>query len=217
MPKKLPTILELGTRADNVTFRMFCSDFQVAQNVPSGGFSPGSWNVWSQASGSPWYVVTSVDMINTNVDGGLSTTYFNQQPLHTVQILDRLGNFSDTAFSLQQLLLDLDNAALQSVPTFEGIPDRVQSILESYFVQLWSAAAKEYGAPLIAPTAVPHTTADASQIQMTSFERQASPYKDANGDIVPNPTPGQLAMTTLDRLYMTKNAPLPPPRHIPRN
>ncbi|KAH7131461.1 hypothetical protein B0J13DRAFT_642157, partial [Dactylonectria estremocensis] len=212
LPKDLPLILELGNSANNATFRMFCSDFQVIQNTPRGGWvQKGSWDVWAQQPGSPWYVQTTVDLVNADLDKELNTPYFLQHPDQQAQILSQLKNLSSTAFSLQQLLFDLDSAVMETVPTFVGIPagSNAQDVLQKSFVSIYSVAAKNYGEPLLAVTAVAQDTPDPSQIQMTSFEREVSQYRDTNGNIMPNPTPDQVAVTTLDHLCMTNSNPFP--------
>ncbi|KPM44923.1 hypothetical protein AK830_g1610 [Neonectria ditissima] len=207
--ENLPLILELRDGAQGVIFRMFCSDFQIIQNIKGDGDIQASWNVWSQQSGSPVYVETVVDLVNADLDKELSTPYFDQNPAQKATIRSQIENMSDSAFSLQQLLLDLDNAALQSAPSFKGIPDTVQSIVEEYFVGLYIQSVKNYGQPLISITPVPDTTTDPSSIQMTSFDRVVNRFKDANGAAIDDPSPEQLAMTTLDHLCMTNNLPLP--------
>lgn len=211
LPADLPPVVTLGNSANNVTFNMFCSELEVIQNMPGAWGTAGSWNVWSQPSGSPWYIETTVDLTNSDLDNELNTAYFNQHPKQQKAILAQLENMSSTAFSLQQLLFDLDNAVLQTVPTFEGIPpsSNAQYVLETSFVNCYSTAAKNYGEPLVAVTAVVQGTVNPSQIQMTSFEREVSQYMDSTGNVVQNPTPEQAAVTTLDNLCMINNDPFP--------
>lgn len=209
LPTDLLPIVELGNSANNVTFRMYCAEFQVVQNVPGGGFPGqlGSWNVWSQSSGTPWYAETHVDLTVADLDKDLNTPYFQQRPDQRTQILNRLNNLSSTAFSLQQLLMDLDNAIMQTLPVMVGVPSGSPAavIVERTFVDVYSTAAQQNGSPLLALTAVAQNVPDPSQIQMTSFERQVSQYKDATGAVIPNPTAAQAAVTTLDHLCMIDN------------
>lgn len=69
MPKAMPPIVDLGSSANNVRFNLFCSEFQVIQNSPPSGFGgQGSWNVWSQPSGTPWYFSTTVNLVYKDLD-----------------------------------------------------------------------------------------------------------------------------------------------------
>ncbi|KAJ3533320.1 hypothetical protein NM208_g8041 [Fusarium decemcellulare] len=211
---KIPPIVELRDSAQDVIFRMFCSELQVAYGLNS---SSPSWNVWSQQPGSPCYAETVVDLKNADLDKELNTAYFNQNPDLKTAMQTHIENMSDTAFSLQQLLFDLDSVVLQTNPSFVGVPDNVRSVLEQYFVTFYIDAAKSAGEPLIAITPVPQDTPDPSPLQMTSFERQVSKYKDANGDAFQSPTPEQAAMSTLDHICMTGGTPLPDYTPFPWN
>lgn len=185
---------------------MYCSEFKIVQNVI--GPSP-NWTVWNQQPGSPCYAETLVDLVNDDLDKELNTPYFSQRPGLQANMKGHIENISDTAFSLQQLLFDLDNAALQTAPSFVGVPTAIQSILEEYFVGLYVNSAKNYGQPLIAMTAVPDDTLDGSALQITHFDRVVSPYKDVNGAVIRNPTRKQSDMATLDHLCMVGGKPLP--------
>lgn len=212
LPKELPLIGELGNSANNVIFRMFCSDLQVIQNTPHTGWGGnGSWDVWSQPSGSPWYVETRADLVNEDLDKELNTPYFNAHADQKCQILAQLENLSSTEFSLQQLLLDMDNAVMQTLPTFQGVPagSTAETTLQKSFISLYSTATKNYGEPLIAVTAVSQTIPDPSQLKMTAFERQVNVLKDGRDVPIQNPTPDQVAVTTLDHLCMVNNNAMP--------
>lgn len=67
--------------------------------------------------------------------------------------------------------------------------------------------------PPIAVAVVVPDTPDPSQIQMTSFQRQISPLRNVDESLIPNPTPAQTPVTTLDYLCMINNnsAPASPP------
>ncbi|KAF5010837.1 hypothetical protein FDECE_3010 [Fusarium decemcellulare] len=211
---EIPPIVELRDSAQDVIFRMFCSELQVVYGLNS---SSPSWNVWSQQPGSPCYAETVVDLKNADLDKELNTAYFNQNPDLKAAMQTHIENMSDTAFSLQQLLFDLDSVVLQTNPSFVGVPDNVRSVLEQYFVSFYIDAAKSAGEPLIAITPVPQDVPDPSPLQMTSFERQVSKYKDANGHAFESPTPKQAAMSTLDHICMTGGAPLPDYTPFPWN
>ncbi|KAK1691104.1 hypothetical protein BDP55DRAFT_627769 [Colletotrichum godetiae] len=206
MPKQLPPVLELGKINGKSLFRMFCSEFQVIQNTPSDGkTSKGTWNVWVQPSGSPWYIETAVDLLNSGLDRNLESPYFNQHPELKENLKAQIDSLSaNTTFSLQQTLLDLENAAMHSALDFVGIPaeSHVLAILQENFVKIYTKATKNYGQPVLAVSAVSQNNSDLSQLRMTSFELGISPYK-LNGVVVNNPNPQESAVTTLNYLCMT--------------
>ncbi|KAK1622870.1 hypothetical protein BDP81DRAFT_410996 [Colletotrichum phormii] len=209
MPKELPPVLELGKRDGKSLYRMFCSEFQVIQNTPSGGSSAnGSWNVWNQPSGSPWYIETAVGIVNSDLDWGLETPYFNHRPELKGRLKSQFNYLpSSRSYSLQQTFMDLENAAHHSAPNFVGIPasSPVQEILQKNFVDLYSQAVKSYGQPILAVAAVAADHPDPSQLQVTSCEVGISRYKDSNAWVINNATPEQSAAATLNHLCMTNN------------
>ena len=140
----------------------------------------------------------------------LDTPYLNSHPDIKQQLANQLMNMSSSAFSLQQLVFDLDNAALQAVPTFEGIPrgSNADIILQKAFVSIYSASAKSHGLPLIAVTAVAQSY-DRSQLHLTGYERQVSQLKDEQGVVIQNPTSLQRSATTLDYLCAVNGNTLP--------
>ncbi|KAK4460579.1 hypothetical protein QBC42DRAFT_332263, partial [Cladorrhinum samala] len=203
-PTDLPPVVTLGANPGNVAFNMFCSQFQIIQNSPPSGFgkkpSPGHWKVWSQPPGTPWYVETKVDLVVQDLDQELQTPYFLANPALTTQLKKQLLNLSNTAFSLQQLAFDLDNALLQTLPTFGNISQgsNAMDMLQKSFIALYSTSAKNQGLPLVAVTAVSESVTDASQLQLAAYTRGVSPLQDASGVQIANPTPLQASVTTLD-------------------
>ncbi|KAJ2988001.1 hypothetical protein NUW58_g4211 [Xylaria curta] len=209
----LPGIVSLAKGTKAVEFNMYFSEITVVQNNPPSGWGgTGHWNVWAQPSGQPWYLTTIVDVLISDIDKQLSSTYFQQHPDEKAALISRLSGLESTgtAFSLQQLLFDLDNAALQGEVRFEGIPDGnpARSLVEEATLKLYTSYAKEQGKPLLALVALPHVE-DESQLKLTGIERQVSFLKDSTGQELKDPTPEQLAVTTLDYLCATDGHPLP--------
>jgi hypothetical protein len=209
---KLPApIVELGNSANNVSFNMYCSDVTVISFHPPGGYNDeGTWTWYSQPSGTPWYVTTRTDLTSENLDKTLNTPYFNNNPEQKKQLLARLNNLSGSAFSLQQLLFNLDSAVAQTTPKFVGVNDEeAEYLLGIGFVKLWSDQAKEQGLPLIGVTAVAQSP-DGSPLRLTSLTRYVSPVLDPNtGAIIRNPTPLEISATTLNYLCATNGHRLP--------
>lgn len=211
MPKAMPPIVDLGSSANNVTFNLFCSEFQIIQNNPSSGFGgTGSWNVWSQPSGAPWYFSTTVNLVYKDLDNTLNTPYSNNHPQEKQALLKQLQNISSGTFSLQQLLFDFDTAALQSVPTIAGLgpSSNAALILTKSFVNRYFASVREHGEPVLSVHAVANAP-DGSSLRLTGMERDVGQFVDGNGVAVPNPTPEQKQVVTLDYLCAANSNPLP--------
>ncbi|CAN9347874.1 unnamed protein product [Alternaria sp. RS040] len=208
---KLPApIVTLGNSANNVIFNIYCSDVSVIVFRPPGGYNKGSWKWYSQPSGTPWYVTTRTDITSENLDKTLNTPYFNNNPEQKKQLLARLNNLSGSAFSLQQLLFNLDSAVAQTVPSFVGVDDKeANHWLSLCFADLWAAESKEQGLPLVGVTAVAQYP-DGSPLRLTGLTRYVSPVLDpSTGAIIKDPTPLEVSATTLNYLCATGRHPLP--------
>jgi hypothetical protein len=221
-PKDL-TIVDLGSSANNVRFNLYCSELTIIQNTPAGGFSKkGSWKVWSQPSRKPWYFSTTVNLVYKDLDSKLNTPYFNNHPEEKQKILAQLNNLGDAAFSLRQLLFDLDNAALESLPKIEGLEDGsdAQSVLDRSFLRVYFDQAREHGEPVLsvhAEISNPNPsrlvlTASQAQVDLfhlTATEREVCRFVDGNGVPVEHPAPEQVKIATLAYLCAVNNHPLP--------
>ena len=211
LPKDLPApVVVLGQHANTVIFNMYCSEFTVIQNAPPGGFvSTGVWSVFSQPPGHPWYVQTKVDLVVKDLNTNLDTPYFRANPEKQKAISDQLLNMSGSAFSLQQLVYDFDNAFLESSPKIEGIAagSNAEAVLQKSFISGYSDNAKKNGQPLVSVHAVAQPT-DNSQLILRAFERQVNPLRDDLGFIA-RPTAAQESVTTLSYLCAVTKNPLP--------
>ncbi|KAL1954205.1 hypothetical protein VTO42DRAFT_1523 [Malbranchea cinnamomea] len=165
-PKDLPPVVTLGGSATNVLFNLLCSDACRHSRLAS---------IW----------------FRRYKDKGLNTPYLNNHPDIQAQLRDALQNFSGTAFSLKQLLFDMDSAVLQTTPTFHGIPpgSNADTILQKSFVSIYAKHAKDHG---------------------LATRKCVSPLRDNNG-VITNPTAAQRAATTLDYLCAVNNHRLPGP------
>jgi hypothetical protein len=208
LPKDLPPVVVLGNSANNVLFRMYCSQFSVVQNSPPDGFDSdsGTWSVWhqptGQASSQPWSVETSVNLVVEDLDRNLANSqHFKDHPVEKANLLASLNNLGATAFSLQQLVLDLENAIMQTLPRLGGSlkGSDVEALLTKYFVSVYWDNAKQIGQPLISVHAVSDSP-DASQLQMTSFERAVSQMVDGKGFVIQDPSALEKDVTTLNFL-----------------
>ncbi|KUJ14019.1 uncharacterized protein LY89DRAFT_784831 [Mollisia scopiformis] len=213
----LDPILTLGNSTNNVLFNMYCSELSVIQNTPGSWGDDGQWNIFNQPYGTPWYIQTRVDLIMPPLPIDLSNPYFSNHPDQKAALLAQLEqmSISGLTFSLQQLLLDLENSTLETPPSFSGIPlGPARTILESTFRDVYAVNASNHGAPILSIAAIPSDVPDTSSLQMTSFQRQVSQQKDAAGNVLPIPLDPTLKSeqedaSTLDFVCMTQNRSLP--------
>ncbi|PZX54004.1 hypothetical protein [Algoriphagus chordae] len=211
LPKDLPKVIQLGNAANNVGFNLLCSQFTVIQNSPPSGFgSAGTWNVWSQPANKSWHFSTRVNLVYKDLDSELNTPYFNNHPKKKQALINQLKNLNSGAFSLQQLLFDLDNAAIQSIPTINGIESGsdAEYVITKSFVDLYFQTAKAYGEPILSVHAVDNQP-DNSSLRLTDIEREVGQFVDANGAPIENPSPVQEEAATLAYLCAVNNNKLP--------
>ncbi|KAK8109567.1 hypothetical protein PG999_007704 [Apiospora kogelbergensis] len=210
MPKDLPSIVHFGSDASSVGFNMFCSELTVINCTPAG-YGEGKWDVWEQPSGKSWYFSTLVNLTVAELDKSLDgPIYFQKHTSEKEAILRQLNKISSTSFDLQQILYDLEHAALVALPAIEGIEEgsTPEYLLTRYFINVYAKHCQAEGLPLAAVTATPQSP-DPSQLQMTSFQRQVSHLKDDKGNVIANPDMEEQAVTTLDFLCVTDGKPMP--------
>ncbi|RGP71218.1 hypothetical protein FLONG3_7168 [Fusarium longipes] len=211
-PMDLPEILELGDSVDQVTFRIFCTQSVVIQNTKPGGWSNnGKWDVWSQPANQLWAFKTSVKLVSATIDNQLNSNNVNLSPSQKQKVLNQLQNISDTAFTLQQLFLDVENADVLNAPTIEGMTaGPAQRVLSGETQSFWPLFSKQCTYPALAIIAQPQTTTDPSQLHLSSYQQVANPFKGSNGGQILSPTKEQAGVATLDYLCMTngKQAPV---------
>jgi hypothetical protein len=205
-------VVTLGSSANNVNFNMYCQDITIIDYNPGGGWGAAGWWTWyTQPSGKPWFINVKADLVSKDLDKSLKTPYFDANPKEKELLLSKLNNLSGTAFSLQQLLFDLDNAAVQTTPEFAGLESNPKAtyLLGTAFKGIWSKQAKERGEPLIGITAVPQV-ADSSPLKLTGLERSVSPVIDPSSGIqISNPSDIEVGATTLNYLCVTNGRPMP--------
>ncbi|KAF5687862.1 hypothetical protein FDENT_5152 [Fusarium denticulatum] len=207
-PKSLPPIIQLGDSPTTVTFNVIWSKARIIQNTVPSEWSPtGNWSVWDQPAQQAWTFSTSINLVPAAIDNQLNgSAHFSQNPAHKQKIVNQLQNLSGTAFSLQQLLLDFENAKVLTPPTIEGMTlgSRAQCVLSGQSAGFWSLFSKQCTYPPLAVFAR-QTVTDTALMQLTSISQQVNPYKDSNGALIVNPTKEQTAASTLDYLCMTNN------------
>ncbi|GFF93036.1 hypothetical protein IFM53868_07051 [Aspergillus udagawae] len=202
-PANLPDLVTLGADTSQVTFNLLCTDFTV---VGFGGsyYSPVWLNQSQPSQGPLWTFASKVDMILSTVD---QSKYSNLPP----DVQKELKNLSGTAFSVQQLLFDLDNAGLWSTPTIPNITpgSALDVLLQETFIGQYFTQMQSSGQPLLGVGVVQQTPPTAS-LDLTNFNFEVSPYVDQNGQPYSNPTQEQQQMSTLNYLCAINNNNLPP-------
>jgi hypothetical protein len=126
-------------------------------------------------------------------------------------VQQQIKNLGSQAFSVQQLLFDLDTAALESVPTISGVPPgtNLYNCLEKDFVGAYFSAMQQSGAPLLG-CAITQSAPSTPSLTLTDLNFETSPLL-ANGQPISNPTQQQLDACTLNYLCAANGDTLPAP------
>jgi hypothetical protein len=205
-PRTVPDVVTLGADTSAVTFNLMCSEFIVVQLTPGSVYAPAaSWMNKSQPDGDAWLFTSKVDLRMFPTD---QSAYDKLPPAVQAQI----NNLGASAFSVQQLLFDLDNAALESVPAISGVTPgtTLYTVLQTDFLGAYFSAMQAQGAPLLGCT-ITQAASNASTLQLTSLDLEVCPLLDGNGNPIPNPTKPQQQLATLNYLCEADNdAPHPP-------
>jgi hypothetical protein len=210
-PQNMPDIVTLGSNTASVTYNLMCAEFIVVQLVPGGGYNPASWMNEEQPAGDPWLFTSQVDLRLTNT---ADTAYGNLPP----DVQKQIKNLGGNAFSVQQLLFDLDNAALQSVPTMSGVEPgtNLYMVLQKDFLGAYFTTMQANGEPMLGCT-ITQTTPPPSSLTLTDLNMNVNPYMGTNGQPVASPTDEQKDLATLNYLCAANGNPLPTASQFPWN
>ncbi|HYI47229.1 MAG TPA: hypothetical protein VEX35_02080 [Allosphingosinicella sp.] len=205
-PTAIPDVVKLGQDSASVTFNLMCSEFTVVQLVPGGGYAPQpTWMNASQPSGDAWLFTSQVDLRMFATDASA----YDRLPAAVKAQIENLGA---SAFSVQQLLFDLDNAALESVPVISGVAPgtTLYTVLQKDFLGAYFTAMQANGTPLLGAT-ITMAASDPSTLELSNLNMEVSPFVDGNGNPLPSPTPAQQDLATLNYLCEADNdQPRPP-------
>ncbi|KAF2227844.1 hypothetical protein BDZ85DRAFT_8399 [Elsinoe ampelina] len=202
---KVPDVVVLGQDTSAVQFNMLCSEFEVVRLDPGSGYGPPSWVHQAQPTNNPWIFSSKVDLRLSLV----SPTKFKTLPKN---VQDQIANLGPNAFSIQQLLFDLSNATLSTVPTITGVTPGTTTylILEQYFIGAYFTQMQKDGQPLLGCSVVHHPSQAPASLTLTSMNMEISPYVDTNGQAMPYPNSDQQDAATLSYLCATDGNVLPP-------
>lgn len=192
----LPDFITL--QPGGIQFQLLCSQFDVIS------LAGGVWVNQSQPSGAAWMFSASINMTMSPM--GSST------PPPAVQT--QMNALAGTAFGVQELLLDLDTATIETSPTIENVAQgsAIYNVLQQDFLGQYFAALQQTGGTVLGYAVIP--AADpASTLTLSAMNFQVSPYLDANGNTV-TPAPPQ---ATLNYLCAANGDTLPPPNNFTWN
>ncbi len=196
----LPNIVELGSNTASVTYNLTCSEFQVAE-ATYGPRGIVSWLNKSQPSGNAWLFTSQVDLRLT------PTSKYGSLPPTVRKQIENLGG---KAFSVQQLLFDLDNAALQDMPTISGIESGtpLYTCIESVFLGAYFTQVQKNGQPVLG-CSITQSVAPPSTLTLTDLNMEVNPYIGSNGQPAAQPTTEQQGLSTLCYLCAVNGKNLP--------
>ncbi|KAH7353146.1 hypothetical protein BKA66DRAFT_575495 [Pyrenochaeta sp. MPI-SDFR-AT-0127] len=204
-PKTLPDIVTLGSDTTEIVYNMYCSEFTIVSLNPGGPYSAApSFMKRSQPKNNPWVFRSKVNLNLSQVgQGGFSTL----PPVVQAQI----KNMSDTAFSIQQLLFDLNTAALSDFPTLEGVAPGTPlwMMMQQYFTGAYFNQLKKDGQPMLG-CAIVHQGAAASTMTITDLNMEVCPYVDGTGKPSAAANLTEQSLATLNYLCAADGAQLPP-------
>lgn len=198
----IPDMVILGADASQIHFNMLCSQFIVAEIVE--GRHAKRFHLISQQTDAPWIFSSVVDLRLSKVEKGA----FDSLP---PDVQSGIKNIDDnTAFSVQQLLVDLTTAKLAAtLPTITGLDKSsvAMNILTQYYLNSYFNQMSTSGQPLLGYS-ISKQDVDASKptFQMTDLNLATHPYI-SNTTV----TAEQQHVQTLSYLCAVQNHTLPPP------
>jgi len=203
-PADVPDFVSLGADTSAVTYNLMCSEFLVTQYSPGTGWNGPQWLSVSQPPGKAWIFTSKVDLRLE------PTAAFESLPK---DVQNQIKNLRANSFSVQQLLFDLDNAGLKSIPTISGVDSgsNLASVLTKDFVGKYFEAVKAKGSPMLG-VVIKQVAPDPSTLALTDFNFKTLPLLAPNSNQpYPKPTQAQQDAGMLAYLCAADHDRLPPP------
>ncbi|MGY1949047.1 hypothetical protein [Nocardia asiatica] len=204
--QNIPDIVALGADTSSVGFNLLCSEFTIVELVPGGGYNADpTWSRYDQQRDEPWIFNTKVNLLQATVH---PDAYKDLPP----DVQQQIKNLGGNVFSVQQLLYDLDNAALETVPTIEGVKPGtpLYTMLETVFVGAYFTQMQKEHKPLMG-VMIAQQDAPPATLTLTDFDFWVSPFLGPGGQQIVNPTKEQQDLATLNYLCAADGDSLPPP------
>ncbi|HEX8411626.1 MAG TPA: hypothetical protein VF883_22435, partial [Thermoanaerobaculia bacterium] len=203
LPANLPDVVVLNKgNSSMVSYQLYCAEFSVL--TLENNFGDLQFQNLEQIAADPWIFTFTV---NLDMRAG-DINAFNHLP---PAVQNQIKNLNpDSAFSVQQLLLDLMSAGLQSMPTVHGLDptsDAYVALTRTFINEYWcnlgtSGILLGYA---VTPT-TPNPNPAQPSVVPTDLNIEISPYVDANG----NPT-ADYPLYTLNYLVMSDHRSMPAP------
>jgi hypothetical protein len=196
LPQNIPDIITLQNASQSVIFNLICAQFTVVTcNFGRQGLT--SFQSFTQPTDSPWLFTSIVALKNIINNSNLPAN-----------VQAQLNNFGPDAFSVQQLIFDLDNAALESTPTISGVEPGTPAytLLSQVFLGAYFTAMKANAQPVLNYSIIENVPEqNNSTLTLTNMELEVSPYIDPTTNTQDNPN-----LNTLNYLYASNGNTLPP-------
>jgi hypothetical protein len=196
-PTEIPDVVVLDKGRALVTYQLFFAEFDIA--ILDVRRKEMDWKKLSQQSGKPWICKFDVSI-------KMDDTEFKKLPPEVQKKVKNLG--PETAFSVQQLYLDLNTAGLQSDPEIVGLDpasDAYFYLTKVFFNTYWKQLREAGGDVIFGYTVKPKTQQPStSSLIPTDMTMEVSPNVDAGGNATK-----KYGLYTLDYLVMSDNHLLP--------
>lgn len=215
-PQNVKDLVELGADTSAVKFNLLCSEFIVCSiEEPDKRFGGKfTWNRSEQTPDNPWIYTTNVDLRLGKIPGSALQSL---TPEVKEMVEKTIKNTKATAFSIQQLFLDLTSATLSSPPVLDSkITDaKLKGLLNEVFVNTYFTNMQTLGKPILGQALVPRDREMESTLTLKEFNFAVTPYVNDDGQPeVDNLTPLKKSLNTLNYLCETGDSPLPPPSRL---
>jgi hypothetical protein len=177
----LPMMVEFDQASMSVIFNLYCSQFQVFWTTWERGLV--SYNNQSQPAGTAWFMQTTIPINQVMSNDNLPAA-----------VQQQLNNLGPDAFSVQQLLFDLDHPSAVNPASinFAGIPpgSDIQTALSQVFASLYCGNLQ--GGPALGYTILPNENPSVASLGLGGMNLSVSPYNP--------PQPGLNRLSTLNYL-----------------
>ncbi|PYS94497.1 MAG: hypothetical protein DMF64_00540 [Acidobacteria bacterium] len=201
-PTAIPDVVVLDQGSATVTYQLFFAEFDIL--VLDERRRALFWTNLSQPSGAPWVFKFNVSLdMRTGGD-----TAFSKLPPGVQEKVKNLNPGS--AFSVQQLYLDLNTAGLQSAPDIVGLDKSSTAyvaLTRIFLNTYWRKLQEARGDVLLGYTVTPDKPNPRTpSLVPTDLTIEVSPNVDAEGHATK-----KYELYTLDYLVMSDNHVLPAP------
>jgi len=197
----IPDLVTLRPGSQQVEYKMICKEFQIVERgyTPSGKLT---YTNVKQDDNDPWMFTSYVDLIKMFATENL--------PPDVKKKYDELvARFGPNAFSIEQLIMDFNNAIGATSPKFDNkLPENspVPSLLDRMFLKKYITAMREKMLPVLNYSVAANTNVPPASLIMTDMRFGVSPFLEPWTDIADIPR-----LNTLNYLCGIDNKKVPAP------